>query len=194
MRVVRDDEAGLVVWLAPGTRCLVGRYPDGSGGHSGPLERRFLRAHEIVQARVAWHGAGTLRIAPTGKPWSVWLFHDEDGTFAGWYVNLENPCQRDGSDVFTTDHILDLWIEADGTINMKDEDELQAATEQGRLTPAEADEIRTYGEAARASYVAGDWPFDRAWTTWHPDPAWTMPALPENARWTLDLTTDVPAP
>lgn len=210
MRVVRDDERGLVAWLAPGTVHLTKRYPDGSDMRAVPMEERFLRDAQRVQARSRWHGAGILRIAPAGVPWSVWLFWDVpdvDGAegaasdpadpadpaaydrwcFEGWYVNLETVHQRSGDATFTGDHVLDLWIEADGTVNVKDADELVAAVEQGRGTAEQADAIRHNAEHARASFAAGDWPFDDAWTRWRPDPAWAAPTLGDDETWQVDL-------
>lgn len=194
MRVVRDDERGLVAWLAPGTVHLTKRYADGADLRDVPMGERFLRDHERVQARAPWTGDGILRIAPTGRPWSVWLFWDvppggspEDWVFAGWYVNLENAHLRSGRDTFTGDHVLDLWIEADGTINLKDADELEAATTQGRVTPRQAEQIRRHAQLGSAAYLSGEWAFDAEWTSWRPDPAWTVPPLPDDARWDLDL-------
>lgn len=70
-------------------------------------------------------------------PWSVWLFWDDEWTFDGWYVNLEALHRREGRDLFSSDHVLDVWIDADGGIQIKDEDELEAAVEQGLLSAAE---------------------------------------------------------
>ncbi|GAA3705628.1 DUF402 domain-containing protein [Terrabacter ginsenosidimutans] len=200
MRVVRDDERGLVAWLAPGTVQLTKRYADGSDLRSVPLGERFLRDAQRVQARTRWRGAGILRIAPAEVPWSVWLFWDvPDGLdpadpavhdrweFGGWYVNLETVHRRAGHDTFTGDHVLDLWIEADGTVKVKDADELEAAVEQGRGTAEEAEAIRHNGEHGRASFERRDWPFDEEWTQWRPDPSWTAPGLPHDERWDIDL-------
>ena len=75
-------------------------------------------------------------------------------------------------------------VQADGTINVKDADELEAAVEQGRVTAGQARAIRLNGEHGRASFARGDWPFDDEWTRWPPDPAWTTPALRDDERWT----------
>ena len=73
-----------------------------------------------------------LRIAPTGRPWSVWvMFESGSGQFAGWYVNLERPHVRDSQAVYTSDHVLDVVVAPDRTVSLKDEDELALAVEQG---------------------------------------------------------------
>lgn len=178
MRVVRDDERGLIAWLALGTRLEIAGGPDGRRLRNVPLEQRWLvKRTRIVEE---WWGGGVLRIAPAGMPWSVWLFwsaQDDDWEFAGWYVNLENAHHRLGSSTFSTDHVLDIEIEPDGEIIMKDEDELVEAVRQGRLAADEAMVIERNADAAIASFRAGDWPFDLEWTRWRPPPSWTIPEL-----------------
>ncbi|MEN0023569.1 MAG: DUF402 domain-containing protein [Microbacterium sp.] len=179
MRVVRDDERGLVAWLAPGTEQEGQGAADGQRVRTVPLERRWIEPRRRIVEH--WVGNGILRIAPADRPWSVWLFWSEttgaDWTFAGWYVNLENAHLRTDRDTFTSDHILDVEIEPDGRIVMKDEDEFVAAVEQGRLDSDQAAQITEHAAAAIASFTAGDWPFDPEWVAWRPDPAWTVPVL-----------------
>jgi hypothetical protein len=186
VRVVRDDEHGLVAWLAPGTPRLVPHPPDGRGLRSLPLDERFSCA--LVAAKVSWRGPGVLFLSPTGKPWSVWLFWSEDGVFAGWYVNLELPHRRDSTSTWTGDHELDVWIEPDGTTYLKDEDDLEASVAAGRFTPREAEQIHRHADLAKASFERTDWPFAQEWTTWRPDPLWSVPELPPEATWQLDLS------
>ncbi|MCI1019339.1 DUF402 domain-containing protein [Microbacterium sp. C5A9] len=179
MRVVRDDERGLVAWLAPGTLQESQGAPDGRRVRTVPLERRWLEPRiRIVEE---WWGNGILRIAPAGAPWSVWLFWSDatgpEWTFAGWYVNLENAHLRTDRDTYSSDHILDVEIEPDGSVSLKDEDEVIAAIEQGRLTGSQAAQIERHAGAAIESFRAGEWPFDPEWVRWRPDPSWTRPSL-----------------
>ncbi len=132
-----------------------------------------------------------LRFARNSEPWSVWLFWDDAWSFEGWYLNLEPPRVRDGRRVVTCDHMLDVWVAADGTATLKDEDELEAAVEQGRFTPDAAASIRADGESALAAWRAGGHPFDVAWTRWRPDPDWPVPPLPAGARWDVDVQDEL---
>jgi hypothetical protein len=185
VRVVRDDAAGLVVWLAPATPQLMPRLADGASLRSLPLPDLYRTPR--VQARVAWRGPGSLRIAPTGTPWSVWLFWSDDGGFSGWYVNLEQPHAREARSTWTCDHELDVWIEPDGTGQLKDTDGLAAAVDANWFTAAESQLIRARADLAQAQYAQGHWAFDEAWTRWRPDPAWTAPTLPDDLAWDIDL-------
>ncbi|QDE35307.1 DUF402 domain-containing protein [Microbacterium foliorum] len=179
VRVVRDDERGLVAWLAPGTLQEGQGTPAGERVRTVPLERRWLEPRSRIIEE--WWGNGILRIAPAGAAWSVWLFWSEadgsDWQFAGWYVNLENAHLRTDRDTYSSDHILDVEIEPDGRVHLKDEDELIAAVEQGRLTSEQAAQIERHADAAIASFRDGDWPFAEEWRDWRPDPSWSVPEL-----------------
>lgn len=163
----------------PGTLQESQGAPDGQRVRSVPLARRWLEARTRIVEE--WWGNGVLRIAPAGLPWSVWLFwSDTTGPvweFAGWYVNLENAHLRTDEETYSSDHILDVEIDPDGGIHLKDEDELAAAIDQGRLSAEQAAQIERHADAAIASFRAGDWPFDDEWRGWRPDPSWTTPVL-----------------
>lgn len=180
MRVVRDDERGLVAWLAPDTQVLSSAPEDGLALRDRPLAERFLG--ERVPTLGRWRGGGILRIAPTARPWSVWVFREDDGSLAGHYVNLELTHRRHGDETNTRDLVLDLWLDADGALWLKDADELAAAVDSGVLGAAQADEVRAVAEWARAELVEGrGWPLDAGWTTWSPPAGWTTPPLPDTA-------------
>lgn len=178
MRVVRDDERGLVAWLAEGTEQLGMAPADGRSLRDIPLAERF--GHERVPVVRRWQGSGVLRIAPTGRPWSVWVFREDDGSHAGHYVNLELPHRRRGTESATRDLVLDLWLDAAGELWLKDADELEAAVASGHGSVELAAEVHAAAEWARAELVEGqDWPLDEEWTAWQPPAGWTVPALPD---------------
>lgn len=184
MRVVRDDERGLVAWLAAGTRLEGMGAPDAQRIRTVPLEQRWL----VERTRIVedWWGNGVLRIAPAGTPWSVWLFWNDatgaDWEFGGWYVNLENAHQRIETATYSSDHVLDVEIGAAGDIRLKDEDELEAAIEQGRIAADEAEQITRHADAAIAAFHDGHWAFAQEWRDWRPDPIWTIPRLADLPR------------
>jgi hypothetical protein len=178
MRVVRDDERGLVAWLAADTETLASAPGDGLAVRDRPLAERF--SGERVPTLATWRGGGILRIAPTDRPWSVWVFWEDDGSLAGHYVNLELTHRRCGSESNTRDLVLDLWLEPSGELWLKDADELEAAVGSGLYDAAMADEVRAIGDLARVDLVdARAWPLDEEWTTWRPPADWATPVLPD---------------
>jgi len=177
MTVVRDGADALVAWLAAGTPVLRAVRADGLGKRA---DKRTLFTAETVQDAGVWTDYDVLRIAPTGRPWTVWvLFTEHTGEFAGWYVNLEARHVRDDDAVYTRDHILDLMIEPDRTMARKDEDELELAVAQGRFDAATAAAIEA--DTAEAEAVVTDWgpPFCDGWEQFRPDPDWPIPGLPD---------------
>jgi hypothetical protein len=123
----------------------------------------------------AWNGYRVLRLIRWGDAHSLELFwREQDDSFAGWYVNLQEPLRRSRLGFDTDDLVLDVWVEPDGTWTWKDADELEEAVRLGRFTDAEAEAIRSEGERVIA---AEPWP--TGWETWQPDPAWPIPPLPD---------------
>lgn len=181
VRVVADDERGLAAWLAGGSSGLIALRADGTDLRA---DKATMFTAPRRQAVGIWSGAGALRIAPTGKPWSAWLFPGRPG----WYVNLEDPLRRVGDAVISADHVLDVIVDGTGSIRLKDEDELAEAVRQGRFTAAEADRYRADAEAAGADVRRGVWPFRAGWDGWRPPADWSALELP--AAWYDELRSD----
>ena len=175
VRVFRDDEAGLVAWLAAGSQVLRPVLADGRDLRAVPLGERFdSELHGRANRLDVWRGRGILKVAPAGVPWSMWLFWGDDG-FAGWYVNLESVHQRDGDEVRTEDHVLDIVVQPDRSTARKDEDELAVAVRNGRFTAEEAAGFARDASDVEALIRRWDSPFRDGWEDWAPDPGW-LPA------------------
>lgn len=176
LRVVRDDERGLVAWLPSGSEQLASVPTGGGSLRDLPLEQRFSASRTM--RRRTWRGPGVLRVAPTGRPWSVWYFTDEaDGSFSGHYVNLELPHRRpaNAARVHSRDLILDLWVE-DGETWLKDADELAAAVRSGRYSEEQGALVHDLAELARAELIdPRAWPLDEDWESWRPPVGWDEP-------------------
>ncbi|WP_020580302.1 DUF402 domain-containing protein [Actinopolymorpha alba] len=179
MTVVRDDADVLAAWLAPSTPIFKTVLPDGRDLRALPLYDAF-RADRALK-RDVWRGGGILKVAPTGVPWSAWLFRNADGTFRNWYINLEDVHVRDDANVITQDHVLDVVVYPDGRVEWKDEDELEAAVAAGRYTAEDA--ARFEADAREVEELAAGWgsPFCDGWEDWRPDPAWAIPTLPADS-------------
>ncbi len=178
MTVIRDDEDGLVAWLAPGTPVIKPVLADGREMRYAGPEGMFTE--DRVLKLDIWHGTGILKVAPAGKPWSVWHFWSADDTFLGWYVNLETEHRRDvpARRTSSVDHVLDLWIHPDRRIDWKDEDELEGAVTTGRFTATEADRIVADAHAAVREIEAWGPPFTDNWQSWRADPHLRLPEAP----------------
>ena len=75
------------------------------------------------------------------------------------------------------DHVLDVWVEPDRTIERKDEDELILAVEQGRYSQGQADTIRATATEIEEVIKAWGAPFCDGWELFRPDPSWPLPTL-----------------
>ncbi len=181
-RIVQDDGEWLVAWVAPGTELLTSVPADGRGLRDRPPAERFTceRVFELSE----WFGAGVLRVARRDEAHSSWLFRrpDDHEQFWGWYGNLEKPLRRSELGVHTIDHILDVWVDAEGRVRWKDEDELDAIVGVGRFTNQHAAAIRAEGERVYAAMERRDPPYDGSWLDWRPDASWPTPALPDEYR------------
>jgi predicted RNA-binding protein associated with RNAse of E/G family len=171
--VVQDDPTALAAWLPTGSPVLRAARADGLGKRDDP-ETMFTAP--LVQERGVHALYDQLRIAPTGQPWSVWVFFEEgSGSFAGWYVNFEKPHVRDDSGVYTSDHVLDLVISPEREMIRKDEDELALALDQQVFDAMEVAGIQA--DAAAVESLIAEWasPFSDGWEKFRPDPLWPIP-------------------
>ncbi len=77
---------------------------------------------------------------------------------------------------YTRDLTLDLWLDADGDLWLKDEDELEAAVAGGAYSAEQGAAVREAAEQARHELVVPRaWPLDEGWEAWRPPPAWDEP-------------------
>lgn len=175
-RVVSDDERGTVVWIERGTPVIRAGTADGRALRDRPLSEVFITAR--VFSLEEWRGDGILRIARPGWGYSAWMFSDWSGPdgLRGWYCNIETPLRRGPHSLHSRDQVLDVWMDASGGIQLKDEDELEVAAEVGRVDDPVA--VRAIADRAIAHLQSRAWPFDGSFDDWKPDPGWELPKLP----------------
>ncbi|MBH1935594.1 DUF402 domain-containing protein [Streptomyces sp. AV19] len=176
--VVQDTDDLLAVWLASGTACVRPVLADGTPPYQEPLATRYTKPRTTAVG--TWTGTGVLKLARPGEPWSVWLFWDLDWRFRNWYVNLEEPLARWAGGVDSEDHFLDIAVYPDRRWEWKDEDEFAQAQRVGLMSAARAEEVRAAGHAAVEHIESWGAPFTSGWEGWRPDPAWPVPALPDD--------------
>lgn len=190
LRVVRDDARGLVAWLPHGSERRLWTPRDGRAARDRPADEmvRILVERDYDMVTRCWSGPGVVRVTPSGKPWTVVFFSDEDGSFAGYYINLELTHRRagDGSPrLYTRDLVLDLWLDASGDLWLKDADELEAAEVGGYLTTAQGGVIRELADWARHELIEPRaWPLEDAeqWENWRPPSEWAVPLTLADAQ------------
>jgi hypothetical protein len=168
--VVADDADGLLLWSEVGTETM--RRTDLAGGPTRHLSIAAEVAMPTMLSPSHHRAFRSLLLMPPGAAHSVsWNWHP-DGTFAGWYVNLETPARRWPGGVDTRDQSLDVLVGADRAWSLKDEDDLAG------LQEAEAAAIRA--EAARVTGLvdAAAFPFDGSRLDFRPPADWAPATLP----------------
>lgn len=145
-----------VLWLPPGSTYAIGTE---------------LFGEWTYEQRVA--ARGQLRVTRASEPYSIFLFSHDDGSFRGWYVNLEQPQRRTRLGFDYEDELLDIWVELGSEPTLLDEDELEEAVRRGFVSPARADEIRT-----KADRLLEQPPWPTGWEEWRHEPGWQLPTLP----------------
>lgn len=91
-----------------------------------------------------WHDAGR--------------FHLADGAFTGIYANILTPPRIEGSVWHTTDLFLDVWLPANGSVTLLDEDELAEALTHAHIDHELAGRARNEADRLLDLAAAGSWP------------------------------------
>ena len=159
--VVEDVPGRSVFWIPAGAQAA---YPVDDDGREIRLFRTDYN-RGLRQTKV-----GCVVLCEEGAPWTLWHFQREDGEFDRWYVNFERYLGRSAVAYDSVDHKLDLIVRPDGSVEWKDEDELEEAGRRGLVDVAE---IRRDAELAIAQS-----PRPTGWESFRPDPVWPVPELP----------------
>lgn len=145
LKLIEESSERLVGWLPSGSEIAYWATERGSDPRATPLSERF--AHRLGTARQVWKGGSVLRVIPLEQPWQVLHFWNPDGTFAGWYVNLESEKSQDRLGVSAVDWHLDLLISAEFEVEWKDEEEAEVAARTEYLREDDLRRARDVGEA-----------------------------------------------
>jgi hypothetical protein len=104
MRVIDDDEHGLLLWQPDGSDLATLIDADGNTPHEVTPDR--MRDPKLTVR--AWR-SDVLILMPPRATYSVWWFFKEK-VFSGWHVNLEEPYVRRHDGVQTRDLVLDIVV------------------------------------------------------------------------------------
>ena len=187
--VIRDDAEELAVWLRPGAPTIESRTADGRTVDVLTREE-LLQRTERVPTPSSWYSEAAVFVFPAGRPWSVWMFYNPDGSLHRWKVNLERPCTRwldaDGNAyVDTSDRSLDVLAFPDGTWRYKDEADFgeKKLDVPGYWGAELAAEVRAHAVEAIALIEARAETFDGRYTRDLPvDDDWQVPVLADSWR------------
>lgn len=127
-----------------------------------------------------WQNQDVVMVHRFADEWSTWRWLDDQHQWTpGAYVNLERLWVPRPQAYDTDDLTLDVMIDADGTVKLKDEEELAWAEAEGHYPPELAAAIRAAGDRALAHFRTGGWPLDTDWDRWRPPPDLGLPTLPD---------------
>ncbi|MGH1488108.1 MAG: DUF402 domain-containing protein [Acidimicrobiales bacterium] len=162
-RVVQDNEDGLAIYVAQGTKFV---FPEGAWPTPDGLHPWHGRPH--------WEGHGCLMLQQPGDHHAVWHFWvGPERRFHSWYINLQTAFRRIGDTLETQDLELDLVVAADGSWEMKDWDDLETRIAEGRYSEELVEWIRALGLDLGAQLDEGKFWWDPKWAEWSPPPEWT---------------------
>ncbi len=177
--VLVDDENCVVLLQRHGSTCKRRR-----GRRSGP-RGRVISAKDWDGGHVdrIWNGPDSIRLWPVGASFSIIRNWDPvQQSLSGWYGNLEVPWERHDQGFDTQDLIVDIEIEDDlSAWKLKDEDELEAASEANLLSADETDAIQRAARDIGTMISERQWPFSeeaQVWRSLSPLGDWRIAELP----------------
>lgn len=111
-------------------------------------------------------GAPVVWLTYPGRWYDIGRFHRADGSFTGFYANVLSPVEIDGLSWRTTDLFLDVWVGADGRVEILDEADFESAVDRGWIETSTATAARETAETLALLARQGEWPPDHArhWT------------------------------
>jgi hypothetical protein len=168
MQTVADDEEGVLLWHQVGSEFARLIDADGNTPHEVAIDE--MREPSLTVS--TWEGSDILVLMPPQAAYSVWWFFS-NGSFTGWYINLEEPFTRRPDSVDTTDLALDIVVTPHRQWRWKDVDEFNQRTGNPLyFDRAAAQRIRAEGERLTKLVESAAFPFDGTHTDFRPEPHW----------------------
>ena len=177
--VLRDTVDELVLVLIPGTPCMA--EEDYARGKKNGKRRWDFKHEEWSLKPFTWHTNRLLFLLEPEKFYSPVLFwNHESNEFLCYYINFQLPFQRGHSAINTLDLDLDIVVYPDFTYTWKDIDDYEKGIETGVILPEWVNKIEAAKIEVLDKLEKRNYPFDGSWLDWRPNPALTLPTLPQN--------------
>jgi len=169
--------AGSNIVVEDGARRTVLFTPTGTPVMRSPID---YDAGTIGEPRQEiWHSTQNLRFLEPGLGYCISAMYG-GGRFLCWYIDMIEPIRRTADGFVLWDLALDIVVAPDLSWKMKDEDHFARLLEHGWITPGGAVQVRQDARRAIERIEKRQPPFNEDWPAWRPDPAWPIPALPDD--------------
>lgn len=182
--VVHDTEEETRLLLLPGAQCL---YPEGyfrrkQGDYSRGTRWQEIRRQPWQHRQFEWAQNRFLIVLQPQQYYAVfYIWQHEAHHFTCYYVNFQLPYRRSHCGFDTLDLDLDIVVDPQYTWRWKDEDDYQAAIQEGGMHETWVHGVEQAKPEVLAKIQHQQYPFDGTWVAWRPDSSWMPPCLPK--RW-----------
>lgn len=114
----------------------------------------------VINGRTVFEdGAPAIWFTFPDADYDVGRFHTRDGSFTGIYANILTPVKFvSPTEWQTTDLFVDVWLDADGSAHILDQEELQEAVEHGWVELDVAEKAQRTARKLVADHESGTWP------------------------------------
>ena len=182
MRYVWRDKVhfgGPSIVVEDGARRTVLYTPMGTPVMRSPID--YIAGTLGAPQLQAWTMTHNLRFLEPGAGYCVSaMYAGSDRRFLCWYIDLIEPARRVRDGFVLWDLALDIVVAPDLSWEMKDEDHFARMPAHGWITTARAAQVRQDAAQAIARIETRQPPFSEDWPAWRPDPAWPIPAMPDD--------------
>ena len=165
--------------LEDGDRRTIRYTPLGTPVMRSPVDHT---AGTIGEPRLeSWHTTHNLRFLEPDTGYCISaMYAGGDHRFLCWYIDLIEPIRRTRDGFVLWDLALDIVASPDLRWAMKDEDHFALMQTHGWITPGRAAQVRRDAQQAIERIETRQPPFGENWPDWRPDPAWQVPAMPDD--------------
>lgn len=179
MLVVKDTAEETVLAVYPGMECAA---PQGyiNGRQTWNRWQDYLTNHRDLQL-YDWHTNRFLVLLYPQKYYSINLmWNHAENQFLCYYINYQLPFQRTEKGFQTLDLEIDLVINPDYSWHWKDEEDYKEGIKHNIIRAEWVKEIESAQQEIFEKLNQTQYPLDKYWLDWTPNPEWTLPRLPVN--------------